>query len=111
MLQKFATLYSYVNMSSSANESLDSSQGDIHELEKEEISHVGSSRGDDHDSENMEMAPVEPPTDIEKATPHVPKTVAALDWTGPDDPENPQKWAKLVRIYHIVPPALISFAA
>lgn len=98
-------------MSSSTNESLDSSQADIHDLEKEEISPAGSSLGDAHESENMEMTPVESPTDPEKATLPVPRTVAALDWTGLDDPENPQKWAKHVRIYHIIPPALISFAA
>jgi hypothetical protein len=109
MLQKFASFFTYVDMSSRTNESLDSSQADIHDLEKEEIGPAGSSQGDDHDSETM--APVEPPKDPEKALRHVPKTAAALDWTGPDDPENPLKWATLVRIYHIIPPALISFAA
>lgn len=98
-------------MSSSTNESFDSSQADVHDLEKEEISPAGSNQGDDHDLETMEMSPVEPPTDLEKATPPISKTVAALDWTGPDDPENPLKWATLVRIYHIIPPALISFSA
>jgi hypothetical protein len=98
-------------MSSSTNESLDSSQADIHDLGKEEISPAGSSRGDAHDLGKMDMTPVEPTTDPEKAAPPVPKTIGALDWAGPDDPENPQKWAKLVRVYHIIPPALISFAA
>lgn len=98
-------------MSSSTNESLGSSQADIHDLEKEEISPRGSIQGDAHDSEEMEMTPIELQADPEKATPAAPKTVAALDWTGPDDRENPQNWAKLVRHYHIVPPALISFAA
>jgi hypothetical protein len=94
-------------MSFRRDESFDSSEADIHDLEKEEISLAGSSQGDAHDSEKMESTPVEPPTDPEKAAP----PVAALDWTGPDDPENPQKWANWVRFYHIIPPALISFAA
>jgi hypothetical protein len=98
-------------MSSSTNESLDSSRADIHDLEKEEVTPGGSSQGDAHDSEEIEMAPVEPLTDPEKAMPPVPKTVAAVDWTVPNDPENPLNWAKLIRHYHIVPPALISFAA
>jgi hypothetical protein len=109
--QKFARFFLYVNMSSSTNESLDSSQAVLHDLEKEEISPAGSSQGDAHDLEKMDMTPVEPTTDPEKATPSVPKTIGALDWAGPDDPENPQKWAKLVRVYHIIPLALISFAA
>ena len=59
----------------------------------------------------MEMTPVEPQADPEKAIPDPPKTAVALDWAGPDDRENPLNWAKLVRHYHIIPPALISFAA
>lgn len=98
-------------MGSSTNESLDSSQADILDLEKEEISPAGLTQGDARDLEKMGMTPVEPTTDPEKATQPVPKTIGPLDWAGPDDPENPQKWAKLVRVYHIIPPALISFAA
>jgi hypothetical protein len=98
-------------MSSRTDESLDSSQADIHDLEKEEISPSGSIQRDAHKSVRMETAPVEPRTDPEKAILAVPKTVTELDWTGPDDRENPLNWGKLVRHYHIVPPALISFAA
>ncbi len=98
-------------MSSSTNESRDSSQAGLHDLEKEEIGPSGSSEGDVHDSEKMEMTTVEPLADPEKAIPVAHKSSPVLDWTGPDDRENPQKWAKLVRHYHIVPPALISFAA
>ena len=111
VLQKFARSFFLDTMSFLTDESFDSSGADIHGLEKEEISPAGSSQGGAHDSEGTEMTPVEPPTDPEKATPPVPKTVAALDWSGPDDPENPQKWANLVRIYHVIPPALISFSA
>jgi len=98
-------------MSSRTNESPDSSEVDIHDLEKEEISPSGSIQGDAHESGRMEMAPVEPRADPEKAIPAVPKTVTVLDWTGSDDRENPLNWGKLVRHYHIIPPALISFAA
>jgi hypothetical protein len=98
-------------MSSRTNESLDSSQADIHDLEKGEISPGGSIQGDAHESGKMETAPVEPLADPEKAIQANPKTVTELDWTGPDDRENPLNWGKLVRHYHIVPPALISFAA
>jgi hypothetical protein len=98
-------------MSSRTNESLDSSQADVHDLGKEEISPSGSIQGDAHESGRMETAPHEARADPEKAIPAVPKTVTVLDWTGPDDRENPLNWGKLVRHYHIVPPALISFAA
>jgi hypothetical protein len=111
VLQKFARSFFLDTMSFRTDESFDSSGADTHDLKKEEISPGGSSQGDVHDSESTEMTVVEPPTDLEKATPPVPQTVAALDWSGPDDPENPQKWPNLVRIYHIIPAALISFSA
>jgi hypothetical protein len=98
-------------MSSRTNESLDSSQADIHDLEKEEISPSDSIQGDAHESGRMQTAPVQPPADPEKAISAVPKTATELGWTGPDDRENPLNWGKLVRHYHIIPPALISFAA
>lgn len=34
-----------------------------------------------------------------------------LDWDGPSDPDNPINWPKWKRYWHIVPPAIISFAA
>lgn len=34
-----------------------------------------------------------------------------IDWDGPNDPENPLNWLKWKRIYHIIPPAIISFSA
>ncbi|KAH8801726.1 MFS multidrug transporter-like protein [Xylogone sp. PMI_703] len=36
---------------------------------------------------------------------------SATDWNGPDDPENPFNWPKWKRVFHILPPALISFSA
>lgn len=48
--------------------------------------------------------------DAEKATP-TPNPVTVLDWDGPDDPDDPHNWHPWIRHYHIVPPALISFAA
>lgn len=38
------------------------------------------------------------------------KTVTAQDWTGPDDPENPQNWPLWQRIYHTTIPALYGFS-
>jgi hypothetical protein len=70
-----------------------------------------SSHPDIHDSENDDMSPITPVPDPEKAIPPVPNSLAAADWTGPDDPENPQNWPQWIRHYHAVPPALISFAA
>ena len=35
----------------------------------------------------------------------------SLDWDGEDDPDNPLSWSKWKRLYHIYPPALISFTA
>lgn len=37
-------------------------------------------------------------------------TVTAQDWTGPDDPEDPQNWSLLKRCMHIFPIAFLSFA-
>ncbi len=71
---------------------------------------VGS-RPDILDLEKDESRPSEPPKDAEKADVPAPNTLAASDWNGPDDPENPHNWGSLTRHYHIVPAALISFAA
>ncbi|EUC50976.1 hypothetical protein COCMIDRAFT_80474 [Bipolaris oryzae ATCC 44560] len=38
-------------------------------------------------------------------------TTNPLDWTGPDDPDNPVNWPKWKRYFHIVPPTIISFTA
>jgi hypothetical protein len=66
------------------------------------------------DTEKDDLSPSEPQlpqADVEKASLPPSKEVAARDWTGPDDPENPQNWPTWFRQYHIVPPALISFTA
>ncbi|TAQ83895.1 hypothetical protein B7494_g7775 [Chlorociboria aeruginascens] len=46
--------------------------------------------------------------DIEKANA---PTISVTDWDGPDDSENPMNWPKWKRSFHILPPALIAFAA
>lgn len=46
--------------------------------------------------------------DLEDLAPTA-RVVTAQDWTGPDDPENPQNWSLLLRAYHTVPPALFAF--
>ncbi|KAK4539456.1 hypothetical protein LTR36_010933 [Oleoguttula mirabilis] len=38
------------------------------------------------------------------------RTTTAQDWTGPDDPENPQNWTLLKRCMHIFPIAFLGFA-
>lgn len=38
------------------------------------------------------------------------RTVTAQDWTGPDDPENPQNWPLWQRIYHTTIPSFYGFA-
>ena len=48
--------------------------------------------------------------DVEKAHPQA-KSKAPLDWDGDDDPENPWNWSLRKRVFHIVPPAVISFTA
>lgn len=37
------------------------------------------------------------------------RIVTAQDWTGPDDPENPQNWPTWKKIYHTIPCALFGF--
>lgn len=38
------------------------------------------------------------------------RTVTAQDWSGPDDPENPQNWSLLKRCMHVFPIAFLAFA-
>jgi hypothetical protein len=38
-----------------------------------------------------------------------PKVVIALDWTGPDDLENPYNWVVSKRIYYTITPSLFAF--
>ncbi|KAK3678914.1 hypothetical protein LTR78_001367 [Recurvomyces mirabilis] len=57
-------------------------------------------------------------TDLEKSatketqTTHEPvtRTMTAQDWSGPDDPDNPQNWTLFKRAMHIFPIAFLSFA-
>jgi hypothetical protein len=70
-----------------------------------------STQHDVADSEKDEMDPIEVPRDPEKATITPPNALTGSDWTGPDDRDNPQNWSAWIRLYHIIPPALISFAA
>jgi hypothetical protein len=43
--------------------------------------------------------------DVEKAAPP-----AALDWDGPDDPENPRNWSTPRKVFAIIVPGLMAFA-
>jgi hypothetical protein len=49
-------------------------------------------------------------SDEEKAI-EQPNLKKPLDWDGPDDPGNPWNWSHFKRVYHIIPPALVSFSA
>ena len=37
------------------------------------------------------------------------RVVTAQDWTGPDDPENPQNWPTWKKVYHAIPCAMFGF--
>ena len=78
-------------------------------LEEESIaSAIVGNLGDEHESVN----------DIEKATTqatgtsHEPaqRVRTAVDWDGPDDPENPLNWPLLLRAYHTLSIGFLSFA-
>lgn len=49
-------------------------------------------------------------SDLEKGEER-PVAPSVLDWDGPNDPGNPMNWSKWKKIYHVVPPAIISFSA
>ena len=63
--------------------------------------------GDDEPTEDVDSEK-EAERDVEDLPPTT-RVVTAQDWTGPNDPENPQNWSLLVRAYHTVPPALFGF--
>lgn len=66
-----------------------------------------------HDLEkNEDIAPPDLANgDLERGKEEQQAPPAVLDWDGPDDPENPMNWPKWKRHFHVVPPAVISFAA
>lgn len=33
-----------------------------------------------------------------------------FDWTGPDDPDNPNNWSLAKKVWHVIIPALFGFA-
>lgn len=74
---------------------------------------IGSSGADANGSEKDETNPsaIDPSRDLERASVPVSNNVEALGRTELDNVENPQNWPKLTRYSHVVPPALISFAA
>ena len=58
---------------------------------------------------DMERIPTSKAAKIEPHT-GLAKTVTAQDWTGPDDPENPQNWPLWQRVYHTTIPAFYGLA-
>ncbi|EWC45204.1 hypothetical protein DRE_06092 [Drechslerella stenobrocha 248] len=78
-------------------------------LDKVEV----ASDSSDHGSESIIQAVV---GDIELREHNIPKddivppeAPAALDWDGPDDPDNPKNWRFGNRVFQTLPPALFSF--
>jgi hypothetical protein len=51
-----------------------------------------------------------PPDDDSETPGSLTTVVTALDWTGPDDPENPYNWSKARKFYHAFAPSLFAFA-
>lgn len=60
---------------------------------------------------NMEAADIEKvPTEASAGRPETPtKVTTALDWTGPDDPENAENWSTAKKAYHICYIGLMCF--
>jgi hypothetical protein len=57
---------------------------------------------------DVEKAPeVEAPVD--KNGSQLKHAVTAQDWTGPNDPENPQNWSMKRKVYHALIPTLLAF--
>jgi hypothetical protein len=64
------------------------------------------------DSELKDLEKTATQTTHHTTTAHEPasRIVTAQDWSGPDDPENPQNWPLFKRCMHIFPIAFLSFA-
>lgn len=90
---------------------LSQTKNDVHsEAEAESIlSAIEVGRNDD-------ISPVgdkvDDPEKAAAAQAHEPikRTVTAQDWSGPDDPENPQNWSTTKKAYHTAATALLGFA-
>ena len=83
------------------------------------IAIVAESEKDDRSISDLEAAHThgEAPAISRHTTQHtqhtgttVHRVVTAQDWTGPDDPENPQNWPLWKRVWHAVPPGLFAFS-
>jgi len=61
-----------------------------------------------HKTHREETISTHPSTSNAASTAHHPPT--ALDWTGPDDPDNPRNWPIPRRIFNTIPAALFAFA-
>lgn len=93
----FRRMFKMANSPGSSSTATLSAQGNMSDPEKKsgDINPAGQSQIDLENGDGYEkQAPL-----------------AVLDWDGPDDPENPQNWPAWKRHFHVVPPAIISFAA
>ncbi|KAG4417203.1 hypothetical protein IFR04_009652 [Cadophora malorum] len=74
-----------------------------------------SSHGHDRNHDPEKDEEITPPDlangDLERGKKDPQASPVVLDWDGPDDPENPMNWPRCKRRFHVVPPAVISFAA
>lgn len=75
------------------------SAGDIYGEEESDVTEQGDEGDLEKQNEDLEKGP--------SKHAHPP----ALDWNGPDDPENPHNWPLGKKIMHIIAPAIISLTA
>lgn len=61
--------------------------------------------GNTHDEKSTEFHDIEKTPTPTSGTSHEPATTVntALDWTGPDDPDNPHNWSAFKKAYHFWP--------
>jgi hypothetical protein len=70
-----------------------------------------STKNESSDPEKEIKLPIDGDTDVEKGEQTKPTPSSVLDWSGPNDPDNPMNWSRWKRHYHVIPPAIISFSA
>ena len=78
-----------------------------HSGELATISHTPSTDEKADQDASHRSSPNTATGDEAAATPHTPKT--AMDWDGPNDPENPHNWPMIKKLYHAGVTAMLSF--
>lgn len=72
-----------------------------------EVNGMESSSGPGTDIEKEPTQQEQTSNSEKEAVTRVP---TAQDWTGPDDPENPQNWSFIRKVYHTAVVGLLAFA-